>query len=129
MELPVSKASSEETSEGRDVVEARVLKMTIGGDSVSPHQILHAEILEPFVVGEASNGLLQDTLRGGIRFVVIIPRPVPGAGGPPPDVGIRGRAMLRGKKRTIILKDMGIVMSIVARRVRRHVVLLVNDDR
>ena len=62
-------------------------------------------------------------------MVVIIPRPVPGTGGTSPDVRVRGRAALSGQKRTIILKDMGIVMSIVARGVRGHVMKFVSDDR
>ena len=74
MGLLVSKTSSKETSEGRDVVKVGVVKTTIGGDGMSPHQIPHTEIVRPFVIGEASNGLLQDMLRGGIWFAAIVPR-------------------------------------------------------
>ena len=60
----------------------------VGGDSVSPHQILHTEIFEPFIIREVGNGLFQDMLRGGIWFMSIIPRPVPLTGLTSPDTGI-----------------------------------------
>ena len=92
--------------------------MVISRDGVSPHQIPHTEIIEPFVVREVGNSLLQDTLRGGIGSLPVITRPSSLAGSTSPGVRIRGRVMLSSKKGTIILKDMGIVTSIVL--VGRH---------
>ena len=128
MGLLVSETPSKETSKGGDVVEVGVFQTTVGRDGMSPHQIPHTEIFESIVIWETGHGALQDTLRGGIWSVAIIPRPVPGAGGSPPDVGIRGRAALGGKKRTIILRNMGVIVDI-ARRVGRHVVLVISDGR
>ena len=48
--LPVSETSSEEACEGRDTTEVAVVKTTIGGDGVSPHQIPHTEIDRKSVV-------------------------------------------------------------------------------
>ena len=66
MGLPVLETSSKEVCEGRDIVKVGVLKLMVGGDGVSPHQILHTEIVEPFVEGEAGHGVFKDMLSGGI---------------------------------------------------------------
>ena len=127
MGLPVSETSSKETCEGRDVVKVGVFKLTVGGDGMSPHQILHTEIFESLVEGETGHGMLKDMLRGGI-WLMSISGPVPGTGGPPPDVGI-GRGTTRvADVRRIIPRDVIEVVNIVA-RTRRHVVVLVSDGR
>ena len=56
MFLLVSETSSEEAGKGRDGVEVGVLKPTVSGDSMSPHQIPHTEIVEGLVesVGAAT---------------------------------------------------------------------------
>ena len=132
MGLPVSKTSSMETSEGRDVVEVGVLQLTVGRDSVSPHQILHTEIFKSLVEGETGHSALQDMLRGGIRLTAI-PTPVPGTGRTPPDVGIGVDTMRVADMRRIILRDMSIValviVSIRAGGGRHLLVLLVSDGR
>ena len=58
MGLPVSEASSKEACEGRDAAEVAVVESTVGGDSVSPHQIPHTEIVEGFVKREVGTGAL-----------------------------------------------------------------------
>ena len=127
MGLPVSETSSKETCEGRDVVEVGVLKMTIGRDSVSPHQIPHTEIFESLIVWETGHGVLQDMLRGGI-WLMAVPGPIPGAGSSPPDVGI-GRGVTRVKDmRRIPTREVVIVTNIVG-GVGRHMLILVSDGR
>ena len=128
MGLPASKTSSKEACEGRDAVKVRVLQSMVGGDSVSPHQIPHTEIVKSLVEGETGHGALQDTLRGGIWFTAV-PAIIPGTGRSPPDVGI-GREMMRvTDMRRIITRDVIEVVNI-ATRVGRHVlVLLVSDGK
>ena len=58
MGLPVSETSSKEACEGRDATEVAVVKTTIGGDGVSPHQIPHTEIVEGLVEREVGTGAL-----------------------------------------------------------------------
>ena len=58
MGLPVSETSSKEACEGRDTAEVVVVKSTIGGDGVSPHQIPHTEIVEGLVEREVGTGAL-----------------------------------------------------------------------
>ena len=115
-----------ETCEGRDTVEVRVLQPTVSGDGMSPHQIPHTEIVEPFIEGETSHGMLKDMLRGGIWFTAV-PAIVPRAGRTPPNVGIGVGTGLGSNKRTIIPRDVGIVvfvlMSIGLGGVVRHVVV------
>ena len=65
MRLPVSETSSKEACEGRDTTEVVVVKSTVGRDSMSPHQILHTEIVEGLVEREVGTGAFKDTLRGG----------------------------------------------------------------
>ena len=125
--LPVSETSSKETCEGRDVVEVGVLQLTVGGDSVSPHQIPHTEIFEPLVKGETGHGTLKDTLWGGIRLTTI-PGPIPGAGRSPPDVGIGRGATRVMDVRRIIMRDVVNVMNIAAGAGRHVLVLLVSDE-
>ena len=108
MRLPVSKTSLKEAGEGGDGVEVRVIKSMVGGDSVSPHQIPHTEIVE-WEVGHRSS---KDMLRGGI-WSMAISGVMPGTGGPPPDTGIGVDATLRSKKRAIIPRDMGIVALVL----------------
>ena len=120
-----------EACEGGDVVEARVLKPTVGGDGMSPHQIPHTEIIESLVGGEAGHSTLKDKLRGGIWFTAV-PAIVPGAGGASPNIGIGVNAMRVADVRRVILRDVRIVVLIVASilgRVGRHLlVLLVSDE-
>ena len=124
--LLVSETPLKETCKRRDVVKVGVLKLTIGRDGVSPHQIPHTEIIKSFVKGEAGHGTFKDMLRGGIGFTAV-PAIVPRAGGSPPNVGIGVDAALGSNKRTIILRDVGIVtlvlMSIGLGAVVRHVVV------
>ena len=127
MGLPVSETSSKETCEEGDVVKVRVLKPTVSGDSVSPHQILHTEIFESLIIWETGHSALQDTLRGGI-WLMAIPGPIPRAGRPPPDIGI-GRGMMRvANVRRIISGDVIKVANIVG-GARRHALMLVSDGR
>ena len=87
----------------------------ISGDGMSPHQILHTEIVKPFIVREVGNGLLQDTLRGGIGSLLVITRPIPLAGSTSPDVWI-GRGMTRVEDmRRIPSRDVVVVVNIVSR--------------
>ena len=58
MGLSVSETSSEEACEGRDTTEVVVVKLTVGGDGVSPHQIPHTEIVEGLVEREVGTGAL-----------------------------------------------------------------------
>ena len=132
MGLLILETSLEETGEGRDGVEVRVLESTVGRDSVSPHQILHTEIFKSLIVWETGHSTLQDTLRGGIRLTAI-PAPVPGAGGTPPDVGIGRGATRVVDARKIIPRYVSIItlvgVSIRMGGVRRHsLVLLVSDE-
>ena len=81
MGLLVSETSSRETCEGGNVVEAGVLRPTVGRDGVSPHQIPHTEIFKSLVEGETGHGALKDTLRGGI-WLMAVPGPIPGQADP-----------------------------------------------
>ena len=58
MGLPVSETSSKEAGEGRDAAEVAMVKSTISGDGVSPHQIPHTEIVESLVEREVGTGTL-----------------------------------------------------------------------
>ena len=112
MGLPVPKTSSKETCEGRNVVKVGVFKPTVGRDGVSPHQILHTEIIKSFIEGKAGHSVLKDTLRGGIWFMAV-PAIVPRAGGSTPDIGIGINAALGSNKRTIIPREVGIVTLVL----------------
>ena len=85
--------------------------MTVSKDGVSPHQIPHTEIIEGLVEREVGHSLLKDMLRGGIRSAAIS-GVMPGTGRTPPDAGIGVNATLRSNKRTIIPRDMGIVVLV-----------------
>ena len=89
---------------------------------MSPHQILHTEIIEPFVVREVGNGPLQDTLKGGI-WAAVMTGMIPRTGLSPPDLGIgKGLARVMNMRR-IILRDLRIVMLVVVcivSRAERH---------
>ena len=102
MGLPVSKTSSKEACEGRDATEVVVVKSTIGGDSVSPHQIPHTEIVEGFVEWEVGTGALKDMLRGGIRGPAVSDMS-PRTGSPSPDVGI-GVADTLVRRRSMVIR-------------------------
>ena len=112
MGLPISETSSEETREGRDAAEVAVVKTTIGGDGVSPHQIPHTEIVEGLIEWEVGHGSFKDMLRGGI-WSLAVSGVTPGTGSPSPDLGIGVDTMLRSKKRIIIPRDMGIVVLVL----------------
>ena len=68
---------------------------------MSPHQIPHTEIVEPFVEREVGNGSLQDMLRGGIRGVVVA-GVIPGTGLSSPDLGIGVDATNPRRRSTVI---------------------------
>ena len=132
MGLLVSETSLKETCEGRDGIIVGVFKLTVGGDGMSPHQILHTEIIESFVEGEVGHSMLKDTLRGGIWFMVV-PAIVPRAGRPPPNEGIGVDVTMGSNKRTIIPRDVGIValvlLSIGLGGVAGHLLVwLVSDE-
>ena len=119
MGLPVPETSSKEACEGRDIVE-------VGGDGVGPHQILHTEIVEPFIKGKAGHSTLKDMLRGGIWFTAV-PAIIPRAGRLSPNVGI-GRGVTRvANVRRIIMRDV-IEVANIAAGAGRHVLLLVSDE-
>ena len=101
MGLLVSETSLKEANEGRDAAEVDVVKSTISRDSVSPHQILHTEIIEGFVEREVGTGVFKDTLRGGI-WSPAVPNVTPGTGGSPPDLGIGVDATLMRRRSTIV---------------------------
>ena len=65
MSLLVSETPSKEACEGRDTTGVMVVKSTVGGDGVSPHQIPHTEIVEGLVEREVGTSTFKDTLRGG----------------------------------------------------------------
>ena len=132
MGLPVSETSLKETCEGRNVVEVGVLQLMVGRDGVSPHQVPHTEIFKPLIEGKTGHGALQDTLREGI-WLVGVSGPVPGIGGPPPDVGIGVDTMRVVDVRRIIPRYVAIVVFVVvsirAGGVVGHLlVLLVSDE-
>ena len=58
MGFPVSETSSEKACEGRDTTEVVVVKSTVSGDGVSPHQIPHTEIVKSLVKREVGTGAL-----------------------------------------------------------------------
>ena len=133
MGLPVSKTSSKEAGEGRDAAEVVVVKSTIGGDGVSPHQIPHTEIVEGLVEREVGTSALKDMLRGGI-WSPAISNMSPGTGGSPPDVGIGVDDTLVRRRSTVIrLRDTRevalVLLSIGLGGVAGHLlVLLVSDE-
>ena len=111
MGLLVSEASLKEAGEGRNAVEVDMVKLTVSGDGVSPHQIPHTEIVEGFVSREVGTGMFKDTLRGGI-WSSAVSGVTPGTGSPPPDLGIGVNVTRRGS--TIITpRDMRIVALIL----------------
>ena len=129
MGLPVSKTSLKEAGEGGDATEVGVVKSTIGGDGMSPHQILHTEIVEGFIKREVGTSMFKDMLRGGI-WSLAISGVTPGTGSPSPDLGIGVDATLRRKRSTIVAtRDMGVVMFVLLGiglgRVVRHVLVIV----
>ena len=101
MGLLVSKTSSKEACEGRDATEVLVVKLTVGGDGVSPHQIPHTEIVEGLVEREIGSSALKDMLRGGI-WSLAVSNMSPRAGGSPPDVGIGVDDTLVRRRSTIV---------------------------
>ena len=101
MGLPVSKTSSKEACEGRDTTEVVVVKSTVSGDGVSPHQIPHTEIVEGLVEREVGTGALKDMLRGGIWSPAVL-NMSPRTGGSPPDVGIGVDDTLVRRRSTVI---------------------------
>ena len=102
--------------------------MMVSGDGMSPHQILHTEIFESLVIWEVGNSLLRDTLRGGIWFTAIIPRPVPPIGLTSPDVGVGIMVMRVKDMRRIPSRDVVEVAGILVREVGRHDMMLVSDS-
>ena len=114
MGLPVSETSSKEAHEGRDATEVVVVKSTVGGDGVSPHQIPHTEIVEGLVEREVGTGALKDMLRGGI-WSPAVSNMSPRAGGSPPDVGIGVDDTLVMRRSTVIRpRDTRVVALVVA---------------
>ena len=114
MGLPVSETSSKEACEGRDAAEVAVVKTTIGGDGVSPHQIPHTEIVEGFVKREVGTGALKDMLRGGI-WSPAVSNMSPRTGGSPPDMGIGvDDALVRRRSTVIRPRDTRVVALVVA---------------
>ena len=114
MGLPVSETSSKEACEGRDAAEVVVVKTTIGRDGVSPHQILHTEIVEGLVEREVGTGALKDMLRGGI-WSPAVSNVSPRTGGSPPDMGIGVDDTLVRRRSTVIrLRDTRVVAFVVA---------------
>ena len=114
MGLSVSKTPSEKACEGRDAAEVAVVKSTIGGDGVSPHQIPHTEIVEGLVEREVGTGALKDMLRGGI-WGPAVSNVSPRTGGSPPDMGIGVDNTLVRRRSTIIRpRDTRVVALVVA---------------
>ena len=133
MGLPVSKTSSEEACEGRDTTEVDVVKTTIGGDGVSPHQIPHTEIIEGFVEREVGTGTLKDMLRGGI-WSPAVSNMSPRTGSPSPDMEIGvDDTLVRRRSMVIRPRDMRVVapvlLGITFGGVAGHwLVMLVSDE-
>ena len=114
MGLPVSKTSSKEACEGRDTTEVVVVKLTVGGDGVSPHQIPHTEIIEGFVEREVGTGVSKDMLRGRIWSPAVL-NMSPGTGSSPPDVGIGiDNTLVRRRSTVIRPRDTRVVALVVA---------------
>ena len=112
MGLPVSETSSKEACEGRDATEVDVVKLMIGGDGVSPHQILHTEIVQGLVEREVGTGTFKDTLRGGI-WSVAVPNVAPRAGGSSPDIGIGVNTTTRGRSTIISARNTRVIAPVL----------------
>ena len=131
--LPVSETSSKEACEGRDTTEVVVVKTMISGDSVSPHQILHTEIVKGFIKREVGTSALKDMLRGGI-WSPAVSNMLPRTGGSPPDVGIGVNDMLVRRRSTIVpTRDTRVVTLVLtsiglAGVVGHLLALLVSDE-
>ena len=101
-----------EACEGRDATKVVVVKSTVSGDGVSPHQIPHTEIIEGLVKREVGTSTFKDTLRGGIWSPAVSDMP-PGTGGSPPDVGIGVDDTLMRRSTIVTLTNMGIVTLVL----------------
>ena len=92
-----------------------MLKTTVCGDSVSPHQVMHIETIKPFIKKEPGNSSPQDLFWRGVGLVNGPSHMMPIRRDASPDLQI-GRGLALGMdKRRIVMRYTAEVANTVSR--------------